>query len=216
MTVDELKARVYGRAAEYWGSATVVWGSANKVRPGAPLVMLRLGTVTRTAQPVNQLINGIVFSAYPSEAALQVDLFTKGKAVTVNETAGAYSENTAVNDLLGFVNFIEGAASVEWSGGQDVSVRLIGGVRDLSEVINDSQWQYRAMAELAVSFTQWAAEYNGILGEYSIIFDDSGSPVDVNREEWRQTASGGGTQELADESTGFFEKVLIDYWKRRQ
>ena len=71
MTVDELKARVYGRAAEYWGSATVVWGSANKVRPGAPLVMLRLGTVTRTAQPVNQLINGIVFSAYPSEAALK-------------------------------------------------------------------------------------------------------------------------------------------------
>jgi hypothetical protein len=151
-----------------------------------------------------QMVNGIVFSSYPSETTLQVDLFTKGKF-----SEAQYAENTATSDLLDFVNFIDAPSTIEWSNRNDVSLRLLNGVQDLSEIINDSQWQYRAMCELAVSFTQWSAEYNGVLGEASIVFDENGIPIDVIRENWRQTASGGGTHELAGETTGFFEEVPI-------
>ena len=209
MTVSKLKAALYERVTTYWDGATVAWGATKKVKPHAPLVILRLGTVTRAVQPITQMINGIVFSAYPSEVPLQIDLFTRGRAVEVTE--GEYHENTAVNDMLDFVSFLDSVSSVEWSGRNDIALSLTGGVQDLTEVINDSQWQYRATAEIRVAFTQWTAEYHGILNESSIIFSDGGLPVGVMRGNWRQTASGGGTQSLAEESTGFFDEVEIEY-----
>lgn len=63
----------------------MAWGKTNKVKPPAPLVTLQLGTVIRATQPITQMINGIVFSAYPSEIPLQIDLFTKGNTVSTPE-----------------------------------------------------------------------------------------------------------------------------------
>jgi hypothetical protein len=205
MTISTLKEKLYERIATYWGGAEVVWGATNKVKPPAPLVVMRLGTVNRAKQPITQMINGIVFSAYPTETTLQIDLFTKGK--TVAAEGGQYTENTAESDLMNFVNYLDSVATIEWSNENDVSVSLLNGVQDLSEIVNDSQWQYRAMCEFSVAFTQWAAEYNGVLGEESIVFDDDGIPNDVIRENWQQTASGGGTQALAEGSTSSFENV---------
>ena len=205
MTLNQLKNILHPYLTAYWRGATVAWGATNKVKPLAPLVILRPGTVTRAAQPVTQMINGIVFSAYPSELPLQVDLFTKGH--TVDEARGQYAENTAVSDLLDFINYLDSPATVEWSNRHDIGISLYGGVQDLSEVINNSQWQYRAMAEIRLTFTQWAAEYNGVLNESAIIFDSAGMPVDIDAAKWRQTASGGGTQELADATTGFFNET---------
>ncbi|GHU97427.1 hypothetical protein FACS1894208_12760 [Clostridia bacterium] len=209
MTLNRLKSVIFTHIAAYWGGAMVVWGSTNKVKPIAPLVVLRLGTVTRATQPVTQLINGIVFSAYPSETTLQVDLFTKGRLNEVEGSASGYYENTAESDLLNFVNYLDSTATIEWSSQNDVSVSLMSGVQDLSEVINDSQWQYRAMVEIRLTFTQWSAEYNGILIEASIVFGADGVPTGVNSASWRQTASGGGTDELATVKTGFFDEIPI-------
>jgi hypothetical protein len=211
LNVNALKALLRERTEAYWGSATVAWGATNKVKPSAPLVVLRLGTVTRATQPVTQMINGIVFAAYPSETMLQVDLFTKGNPVSTS--TGKYNENTAAGDLLDFVNFLDSPATVEWSNKHDIGIMLNSGVQDLSEVINDSQWQYRAMVELRVTFTQWAAEYNGLLSESSIVFDDNGQPVGVDAINWTPTASGGGTQDLADATTGSFEEVIPEIEK---
>jgi hypothetical protein len=209
LTVNRLKAALYDRVAAYWGGADIAWGSTDKVKPLDPLVILQLGTVTRASQPITQMINGIVFSAYPSTVPLQIDLFTRGREV--DESEGEYSENTATSDLLDFVNFLDSTSTIEWSNKNDVSLILLGGVQDLSEIINDSQWQYRAMVEISVSFTQWAAEYNGVLTEKSIVFGEDGLPVGVTGTDWQQTASGGGKQELADEKTGFFEQTQVDY-----
>jgi hypothetical protein len=148
------------------------------------------------------MINGIVFSAYPSDTTLTVDLYTKGKL-----TEAGYYENTAENDLLDFVNFLDSVSTIEWSNKNDITIQLMSGVQDLSEIINDSQWQYRAMCEFSVDFTQWTADYYGILSEDSIVFSNSGIPTDVNRENRQQTASGGGEQELAEETTGAFEEI---------
>ena len=203
MTLDVIKGKLYERFVTYWSGATVVWGAASKVKPNAPLVVMRLGTVKRASHPITQAINGIVFSAYPSDAALQVDLFTRGR-----RNKSGYLVNTALNDLLDFVNFLDSVASTEWSGRNDISLALLNGVQDLSEVINDTQWQYRAMCEFTVSFTQWAAEFHGVLSEDGIVFDEDGVPSGVIRENWRQNASGGGTKELADERAETIEDVI--------
>ncbi|GHU52684.1 hypothetical protein AGMMS49975_09000 [Clostridia bacterium] len=202
MTINKLKETLYERFTAYWCGATVKWGNASGVKPNAPLVVLRTGTVTRPPQPITQMSNGIVFSAYPSIVPLQVDLFTRGRQSEQN-----YYENTAESDLLDFVNFLDSVSSIEWSAKHNISVALISGVQDLSEVINDSQWQYRAMCEFSVAFTGWSAEYHGILNEENIVFDESGVPIDVTCDNWEQTASGGGNQSLANEKTGFFDEV---------
>lgn len=204
MTVNQLKVVLYEHFTAYWGGATVVWGATEKVKPSAPLVVLRTGVVTRATHPITQVINGILFSAYPSELSLQVDLFTQGNPVETD--GGEYYENTAASDLLDFVNFMDSPSTVEWSSRYDVSIALLGGVQDLSEAINDSQWQYRAMAEFRLAFTQWAAEYNGVINETGIIFED-GMPVAIDSAKWKQTASGGGTDELAKATTGFFDEI---------
>ena len=188
LTLNQLKQAIFSHFAAYWGKAAVVWGASDKVKPLAPLIVLRLGTVMRATQPITQMVNGIVFSAYPSEVPLQIDLFTKGNTVSTPE--GAYAENTAVNDLLAFVNYLDSTATIEWSNQNNVGVSLMGGVQDLSEVINDTQWQYRAMAEIRLTFTQWAAEYNGVLNEANIIFSKNGVPIGVNTANWQPTASG--------------------------
>ena len=203
MTLDALKEKLYERAATYWSGAAVVWSAASKVKPNAPLVVLRLGTVRRPSHPITQAINGILFSAYPSDVALQVDLFTKGR-----QNDSGYLANTALNDLLDFANFLDSTASTEWSGRNDISLALLNGVQDLSEVINDTQWQYRAMCEFAVSFTQWTAEFHGVLSESGIEFGEDGIPTGVIRENWRETASGGGTEELANERAETIEEVI--------
>ncbi|MDR3165436.1 MAG: hypothetical protein LBU13_07640 [Synergistaceae bacterium] len=202
MILDALKDKLYERVAMYWSGAAVVWSAADKVKPNAPLVVLRLGTVKRALQPITQAINGILFSAYPSDVTLQVDLFTRGK-----RSKSGYLANTALNDLLDFANFLNSTASTEWSSRNDISLALLSGVQDLSEVINDTQWQYRAMCEYTVSFTQWAAEFYGILNEDSIVFGDRGMPTGVIRENWQITASGGGTEELANERAETIEGV---------
>lgn len=207
MTLNQLKRVLYAHVTAYWGNATVAWGATKKVKPSAPLVILQPGTVTRATQPITQMINGIIFSAYPSELPLQIDLFTKGN--TVETAEGRYDENTALSDLLDFVNYLDSTATIEWSNRNDVGLSLMGGVQDLSEVINGNDWQYRAMVEIRLTFTQWAAEHYGIHSEASIVFGGDGVPIGINNVNWQQTASGGGTEELANATTGFFDEIPI-------
>ena len=115
-----------------------------------------------------------------------------------------------MSDLLDFVNYLDSTATIEWSNQNNVSVSLMGGVQDLSEVINDSRWQYRAMAEIRLTFTQWAAEYNGVLNESNIVFDKNGVPVGIDNTNWQPTASGGGTEELARIKSGAFEETPVN------
>ncbi len=209
MQINQLKKVIYERIKLYWSGATVVWGMTDKVMPPAPLIVLRLGTVSRTSTPIIQSIDSIQFSAYPSEVTLQIDLFTRGNAV--GDGNEIYYENTATNDMLDFLNFLDSASSIEWSDSFDISISMNSGVQDLTEIVNDSRWQYRAMLEIKIAFTQWVAEYNGILNEDYIIFDDKCTPVTVDTSKYKQTASGGGTEELASATVGIIDELVIDF-----
>jgi hypothetical protein len=156
----------------------------------------------RPVQPISIFRDGDYFAAYPSSTTLQIDLFTKGK-----QWDGDYFENSAESDLLGLLNFLDSPASVNWCQLNDIAMQTQNAVRDLSEVINDTQWQYRAMCELSIGFTEWVGEYEAVLGGESIVFDADGNPIGIDGSKWEQTASGGGTRELDDEITGFFTEA---------
>ena len=237
MTQNELKQKLYELVHAYFGSATITWGKVRAVSPNIPQVVLNMGSVVRAYQPITTRVNGIAINTYPSQTTLQVDLYTKGSPTNATPGTTAAFENTAVNDMIDFMNFLNSAFVDNWSGQHDVSV-LANSVNDLTEIINDTSWDYRAMVELEIGFTQTAVGYGATMYEGGVPFYENGKPkfdnegyaLDENGErvlddegnptrlplddegnpilpEASSTSSGGRTQDLADQSQGWFEQV---------
>lgn len=199
------------------------------MRPQSPLIALTAGSVTRPYQPITQTVDGVPVNCYPSKTTIQVDLFTKGEKLTDENSVTAVMENTAVNDLTDFLNFLNSAYVDDWSTLNDVSI-LANTVQDLSQLINDTVWDYRAMVELEIGFTQAAVGYTGTMYDSGMDYYENGkpkydknwNPLDENgnplplppgKRPFKPTPSGGRTPELADESTGWFEQVETEYVK---
>jgi len=225
MTPNELKQTLYNLVAEYFAGATITWGKVKAVSPNVPQVVLNMGGITRPYLPITRNVSGILVNGYPSQTTLQVDLYTKGAATKTDPGIAAAYENTAVNDLTDFLNFINSAYVDEWGELHDVSI-LCNRINDLTELVNDVAWDYRAMLELEIGFTQNAVGHTGTMYEEGMLYwengrpryDEDGNPLDENgnpipvppgvpRPPFTETPSGGRTPELASQTTGWFEQV---------
>ena len=210
MTHSELKAKICELVKSYFGGATITWSMTGAVRGKAPLVVLDLGDIVRPYQPLRLNKNGIPVDVYPSAVTLQVDLFTKGAPRTVGNGITEARENTAVTDLTDFLNFVNSPSIDDWCELNDIALNA-DTVRDLTQLINDTSWDFRAMVEIKIGFTQSATGYTGINYEGGVEYDENGMPVFVppgqQQPPFAPTPSGGRTQELADSFTGWFDRV---------
>ena len=215
MTEREMKALFLSLVKIYFGGAEVIWGRAKTVHPKHPLVTLIAGPLARNYLPVTLDAGGIPINCYPTKVTVQIDLFTKGAALSddagATGAAGATGvtaarENTAVDDMMDFLNFIGSQYVTDWCYKKDMAILENGPVRDLTQIINDTSWDYRAMAELDVYFTQNAVGYTGTDHELGVEYDTDGNPKPPS-EDFKETPSGGRTPELADEFTGWYEQV---------
>ena len=211
MTQSELKQKLTTLVEEYFGAATVSWGMTRTVSSHVPQIVLSMGTLQRHYHPITRSVNGVPINAYPSQATLQVDLYTMGvKTKDIPGVKSAY-DNTAVNDMTDFVNFLGSAYVDNWTGQNDLSI-LVSEVRDLTALINDTTWDYRAMIEIEVGFTQSAVGYTGIMWENGVAYGEDGRPL-AEQPEFKPTPSGGRTLELAGNATGWFEQVETEFIK---
>jgi len=232
MTQSKLKRIIHELVETYFKAATVTWGMIKTVSPNVPHILLNMSDITRPYQPITQNINGVSCYCYPSKTTLQIDLYTKGIKRGGGVGIRSAYENTAVSDLTDFVNFLNSEYVSDWSEVHDVSV-LANNVTDLTAVINETTWDYRAMVEVEIGFTQTAVGHAAIMYENGIpyhsngvpMFDGEGYELDRNGNrlpkpplplnpdgvpiypEFQPSPSGGGTQTLAEKSTGWFEQV---------
>jgi hypothetical protein len=236
MTQSELKRKLCELVESYFGSATVTWGKTRAVSPNVPQVVLNMGTVTRPYQPITRSVDGVPVNEYPSKTTVQIDLYTKGAPTSGDPDTTAAYENTAINDLTDFVNFLNSVYVDHWSGLHDVSL-LANTVLDLTELINDVTWDYRAMVEVEIGFTQSAVGHTGTMFDRGTQYYANGRPrydaegyaLDENDNRmtdadgnlirlpldddgdpifpFTETPSGGRTPELAGQTTGWFEQV---------
>ena len=220
MTLRQLKKKLYELTCAYFDSGKVIWGMAGAVSPRLPYICLSMGDLARPFLPVRGDANGITVHTYPSKTKLQVDLFTTGVSASEEDGATSAHENTAVNDLTGFVNFLNSEYVDDWCGINDVSV-IAGDIRDLTALTNDTSWEYRAMVELDIGFMQSTAGHTATNHENGLplyengqrMYDDDGMPLDENGQPLPEGApypmppSGGVKNELADQFTGWFEEV---------
>lgn len=188
MRLEEVEDVLYGITSKFFTGATVIWSEQINTKPPLPYVTLKVGGVQRTAFPI---INEDGTRYYPCSTVAEINLYTKGKPVTVRENATGNYANTAVSDMIDFFNFVESDNVTDLLAMNGMDISLIQPVRDLTDLQNDSRYRYRAMAEATVSF---AMEADGPYGVGGIAAPNS---------------SGGGTAEMAKAVFDTIEEVEI-------
>lgn len=196
MNVNEVRKAILELAQLYFKGATVTLARQSRIaKQGVPLVTIYTGVVNRPLYPPTQIIDGVPVSYYPSSVTVQIDLFTKGRKVDTEEGSTPIMENTAVDDLAAFVSFLNSEYVVQYCNKKDISIVVPNAVQDLTGLIDDTNYEYRAMVEVTVNFTTRAI---GITGTMSA---DGGIA---------QTPSGGGNLGLLDVEGDYFEDVEIN------
>lgn len=205
----------------YFQNATVIHGRQSHVaKQGKPLVTLYTGVVTRPLNPPTKIIDGRPVSFYPSSVPVQIDLFTLGQKKELAHGFTPVMENTAADDMMSFVDFLNSEFAVQFCHRKDIAIVVPNTVQDLTGLINDTSYEYRAMIEVIVYFTSVAVGYSGTLSVDSITHkSESGETVsggDIQAEgailtpELVVTPSGGGNEEVLTDEEGYFTNVEIN------
>ena len=205
MNLSEVRQQILEIASAYFTGATVLFTKqSGRTAPASPLVTLTFGTINRTVQPITEVVDGYYVASHPMSVRLQVDLYTKGKAVPIPSGSEAPMDNTATDDLSGFLNFLDSPYVTRICHDADISIISTGSVMDVSDMIGDISYRYRAMAELIVSYTQTTVGDAELLKATSIKPDGTVVP------DYEQTASSGGSQEIAEAENAYFTEVKIE------
>ncbi len=189
MNLEEVKEVLYDITAMFFHGAAVIWAEQINTKPPLPYITLKIGSIQRTAFPFIAADGG---RYYPCQTTLEINLYTKGRPVTVEAHVTGNYANTAAPDLMDFFNFAESEEITDMMAKKGIEVTLIPPVRDLTALLNDSKYRYRAMAEAAVTFVQEADGRYGINGI-------SAAP----------NSSGGGTPEMAEAVIETIKEVEI-------
>ena len=191
MKVRELKNILYDIVQGYFDRAEVAWSEQNGVKSTSPFIRLKLGSIKRASYFINQVDNNAPCGYICSTTMLTVDLFTHGEEI-VDEEGYAIYENSALDDMADFLNYLQSPYIDEKCETLNISIRPEGDIKDTSAVL-DNDYSYRAMQEFVVSFVQETRGYAGI-----------------SRENWEPTPSGGGTQILANMELADIQEVNIE------
>lgn len=242
MRVSEAKELFKNLTQEYFAGAWVTFSRQSRVaKPEIPLVSITPGNVNRPLSPAYGNAGGEVLGYYLSRIQMTVDLFTRGRPVKDDETGETVAyENTAVDDMLAFADFLNSPHTVDWSNIHDVTLLIEGDVLDLTGLVNDTNYEFRSRLVVSFYFTQRAVGQAAVATEESIQLAPVGPPVDPDPgtggpgsenpgggegstpggaqpkpgdtiivPQYEQTSSGGGSEELAKEMTGYFTEVEI-------
>lgn len=236
MDIKGVKAAMLELTQFYFKNATVIHGRQSHIaKQGKPLVTLYTGVVTRPLNPPTRIIDGRPVSFYPSSVTVQIDLFTMGQKKELAHGYTPVMENTAADDMMSFVNFLNSELAVRYCHQKDIALVVPNTVQDLTGLINDTAYEYRAMIEVTVYFTSMAIGYSGTLAESSLTKNSgssggsegsessgsSGSSSDgssggdeaedyILKPEVVETPSGGGNDEVLTDEDGYFTNVEIN------
>lgn len=196
MTLEALKKHLHTLVKEYFAGADVAWAGQKAAKRQLPFVTLKIISVSRSVMPIGEDEEGSPVNHFPSRAMLEVQLFTKGVALQVDGAAFCNADNSAVNDMTEFVNYMSSFYVNDRTFNLNISVLPEGFVQDVSALLNNAQNEYRAMQEFAVDFIGEAREAAGIAAKPGTA--------------WKPTSSGGGTKQLSEETAGWGNAIALN------
>lgn len=185
MRVSQAKELFRSLTSQYFTGAEVTFTRQSRAaKPKIPLVTITPGNVKRPLAPVYKEIDGRLVGHYLSRISFQVDLFTNGLPVIDEDTGQTVAyENTAMDDMLAFEDFLNSEYAIEWSHNNDVSISFDGDAQDLTGLVNDNNYEFRARLPVLFYFTQKVIGHAALHKEDSIEYPtvkvdpDTGEPV---------------------------------------
>lgn len=189
MNLEAVKEVIYDLVSGFFGEATVLWSEQINTKPPLPYVTLKVSGINKTRFPV---LSEDDIRYYPSSTTLEINIYTKGQAITTSNHVTGNHSNTAMSDLNDFFNYVDSEMMVDWLANKGIDISLIPPIRDLTDLQNDSKYRYRSMAEATVSFAEEADGPYGISGMYAT-----------------PNSSGGGKTEMKDTVSDVIEEIEI-------
>lgn len=214
MTYDQARSIIFQATSRYFTGATVVIGNSEQVKKERPMVVMTFGPLKLSTFPNEKVYDGDVADFYTGSMSLDVQLYTNGKKLSNGAMA-----NTAVSDLTNYVNYMMSQMMTTEFSRDDLSLLTAGQIQDVTAIINDMNYEYRAMVEFNATFPVAAVGYGGVLDESSIKEDepDPEKPGEVLPPhidpEWSETPSGGRNEDVAEKEIGYFTDVKIEEMK---
>lgn len=188
MTFSEVKKILYELVKRYHPAAMVVWSKTKGVTPKPPYITLGYSNLNRSAFTLSD--DEGEHKYYNYDFVFEINLYTVGKEIKTN--TGSYYENTAMEDLEEFVRFLDSEGITDELSEKNVTIVFNPPIRDLSELIGDTKFNYRSMCEFTVSFVGSADGKYGVADNQTI-----------------PNSSGGGLKEFAEAETFAIEEVRI-------
>ncbi len=238
MKMPQAKQTVYDIVSMFFQGATVVFADqSRRAKPNLPLVVINFGHTHRVQHPPTVVLDGHLVSYYPTFLMVQVDLYTKGREITNLSGSVIGVENTALSDMVEFVNFLGSGYFLDYTDTLDITISYEGNIQDTTSLLSGSDYQFRATVEFAIHYTQEAIGYAGILDGSSIQYIEADGEVDGEEDDkvddgvddgvddkvddevdgevyidpsFTPNPSGGGTESLATECLGFFTGAEIE------
>lgn len=187
MTIEEVKAKIREVAASYFTPESVFFAEQKMSAKAVPMITLTFGDLTKTFHPIveNDSNPEERVMTWTVKSLLDIDVFTQGKPI------GNNFKNTAVSDLQDFIYFLESDEIIDELSEYGITILPQTGVRNISELFNDTKFRYRANTQFMVVFTEaTGGPYNS---RYHVVPD----------------SSGGGRQAYVDAETDYFTSVEI-------
>lgn len=155
MTASQAKEAFRLLTKEHFDSHIVIFAKQSRTaKPNIPLVTISPGNVRRH-RAENELYNeNVAEGYYLSRISLTIDLFTNGKPVYDEYGKEIGREDTAVDEMLLFENFLNSQYVTLWCNRNDVSIVIEGDTQNLTGIVNDTTYEFRSRLIVNLYFTQ--------------------------------------------------------------
>jgi len=193
MNITEAKEKFRELVAGYFGDGHVFYSEVKMSKPPMPYLTIQVTRRVKNQFAIKKIdpSNGNERAYWEIKAYIDLNLYSNGKNVATSGQTPVYL-NSTIEDLEDFLKYLDSEAIQEQIYEANMSVMPNGDVTDLTSLLNESQFSFRAMQEFVVTFTD---EAEGLYGQNLI----SQLP----------NPSGGGSSEMVQEE-GYFEDVEIE------
>lgn len=188
MKIAEAKEEFRKLVADYFGDSHVFYAQTKMVKLPEPYITIQITGINRQVHESKLIEDSGYVDAYREiVASVDLNLYTKGRSIAGSSTVYA---NTSLDDLVGFMDYLESEAGIGKQDTAGIAIAVDSQPKDLSALIREAQFQYRAMASFTLRFTDMT------YGDY----------YQNNNE--LPNASGGGNKEMITEPS-YIETVEI-------
>lgn len=182
MKLEEAKELLRRMLAEYFGDEHAFYSEVKLAENPEPYVCLQATEVETHQFPVEYVRDDEFCRQRQYKAMFDINLYTRGRNVAKAGQKAVYL-NTAQEDLQGFLDFLDSEYILIEEQKNDISFMAEGNIQDMSALVNNNYYQYRAMIEISATFSDYTYGYKG-----------------QNNETMLPNYSGGGSPEMVMEN----------------